>query len=165
MVGQFFLDAGHAPFLPAAFDDEIVGRAHEDEEDREPDRGDDQRLDQARAVGDGCDVAKAGRRDRDHSEVNDVEEAHLAIDRIYEAAAVKPVDHHHDEDEQQRKPEPDSEIAPYRNTNRAAQRLELARGDDLFGLCCKHPIGLPLCHSRSLSPRTAAPSTLARYDA
>ena len=32
VVGELFLDAGHAPFLPTALDDVSIGRADEDEE-------------------------------------------------------------------------------------------------------------------------------------
>ena len=39
MIGQLFLNAGHAKFLPAALDDEIIGCAHEDEQDRDPHGG------------------------------------------------------------------------------------------------------------------------------
>ena len=112
MIAELFLDAGHAEFLPATLDEEVVGSAHEDEQDGEADRRHDHRLDQSRTVRNRRDVAEAGGGDRDHGEIDHVEEAHLAVEIVDQAFSIPPVDHHDKEDQQQGKAEPDSEIAP-----------------------------------------------------
>ena len=123
MLRQLLLDAGHAPFLPAALDDEIVGGAHEDEEDGEADRRHDDRLDQPRPVRNRRDIAEAGGGDRDHGEIDHVEEADLAVEIVDQPFAVPPVDHDHDGDEEQGQAQPDAEIAPDGQLHGAAQRL------------------------------------------
>ena len=123
MLRQLLLDAGHAPFLPAALDDEIVGGAHEDEEDGEADRRHDDRLDQPRPVRNRRDIAEPGSGDRDHGEIDHVEETALAVEIVDQPFAVPPVDHDHDKDEKQRQAEADAEIAPDRDLHRTAQRL------------------------------------------
>ena len=54
MVGELFLDASHAPFLPSAPDDVSIGRADEYEEDEDADRRDDHRFEQPGLVATGA---------------------------------------------------------------------------------------------------------------
>ena len=67
---------------------------------REPDRGDDDRLHQPRAVADRRDVAEAGGGDRDHREIDHIEEADLAVEVVDQPAAVPPVDQSRRHDQQ-----------------------------------------------------------------
>ena len=114
VVGKLFLNAGHAPFLPAALDDEIVGRTHKNEENREANWRDDHRLDQPRAIRNGGDVAKTGRGNGDHREIDDVEKAYLAVEIVDQPFTVPPVDHDDYEDEEQRETEADTKVPPHR---------------------------------------------------
>ena len=125
VAGQLFLDAGHAKLLPAALDDEIVGRAHEDEQHRDPHRRDDHRLDQPRAVRDRGDVAKARGGDADHGEIDHIEKADVIVVIVLEPGTVPPVDHHHQRDKPEGQCHADAEIAPDRYPDLPPQRLKL----------------------------------------
>src|SRR5690606_11453072 len=131
MVGELLLDAGHAPFLPTALEDDSIGRADEDEEDQDADRGDDHGFDQSRLAAHRHDVAVSGRRDRDHRKIDDVEETDVPVDLVDQPIAVEPVDQHHDRDEQQGRAEPQAHVAPSWNADQAAQGSEPAGADRL----------------------------------
>ena len=164
VVRELLLDTSHAPFLPAAFHDEIVSRPNEDEEHREPDRRDDHRLDQARPIADRGDIAKARGGDRDHGEIDHVEKADFAVEIVDQSLAVPPVDHHHDEDQEQRQPEPDAQVAPDRNLYRSPQRRMARAAIDPsgFGRCERIELLLvahPTVFLTAGSDRQARPAT------
>src|SRR5690606_11844577 len=77
-----------------------------------------------RAVADRGDIAEAGGGDRDHREIDHVEETDMAIMVIDQPGAVEPVDHHHDEDQADRCSKMYAQIGPDRHLDRPAQRLE-----------------------------------------
>src|SRR5690606_12039009 len=79
MVRQLLLDAGHAPLLPTALYDEIVRRPDENEQDEDSHRRDDHGFEQPRPVAHRHDIAVSGGRDRDHREVDHVEEADVPV--------------------------------------------------------------------------------------
>ena len=126
VAGQPLLDLPHPPILPATLDYEVIGRAHKDEEHHDPDRGDDHRLDHPRPIADRGDIAEPGGGDRDHGEIDHVEETDMPIDRIAQSVAIEPVDQHHRKDQRQRRAEPQGDIGPDRNLDLPAQRLERA---------------------------------------
>jgi hypothetical protein len=92
---QGILDLRHAPPLPAALDDEVVGRAHEDEDHRQADRRDDHRFDQSCPIADRRNVAEPGRGDGNHGEIDHVEETDVPVVVVGQPFAVDPVDQHH----------------------------------------------------------------------
>src|SRR3546814_49294 len=166
MVRQCFLDAGHAPFLPTSLDDETIGRADENEEHCDPHRGDDDRLDQSRLVGYRGDVTKAGGSDRNHREIDHVEEARMAVVMVDQAIAVEPVDQHHQKYQRRRQPKADAQITPHRDLDRAAPPPEAraAHGPDARS---PSEAVLPPAHAapRSISRQSAPPARRARNNA
>ena len=152
MVGQPLLDALHAELLPASANDEVVGRAHEDEQDREPDRGDYHRLDQPCAIGYRSDVAEPRGGDRDHREIDHVEQADLPVVAIDQPFAVGPVYRHHHRDESEGQADADEDVAPYRQLELAAERV-------VAGLDALGP------HHGAILRRTARPARRARRGA
>ena len=57
------------------------------------------RVEQARPVGDGDDVAIAGRRRADHREIDDVDEADSTVVRVLEPVALEPMDQDQDSEQ------------------------------------------------------------------
>ena len=98
MILQFCLYACHAPFFPAAFEDEIVSCAYEYKEHRDPYRRNDDRFDKARTIRNRCDIAKPGGGDRNHRKIYDIQKADYAVMRVFQAFAVNPVDQDYEPD-------------------------------------------------------------------
>ena len=96
VVSKVFLDTCHAPLLPTAFDNEVIGRADKDKEYGETNWGNDNRFDQPGAITDGCDIAKTRGGDRYHCEIDNVEEAYLSIMRIHQPIPVPIMYEDHD---------------------------------------------------------------------
>ena len=79
VVAQGALQSGHLPFVPCPAENESVGGADEDQHEEDADRSHHQSVEHAGVVGHRDDVAIAGGGDADHREIDDVEEADLAV--------------------------------------------------------------------------------------
>lgn len=88
---EMTLDDGHAPLVPNIFEQEVIRRPQKDDSYKEPDRCDDERVEHARLGGHGHDVAIADGSDRDHREVEHIEEADRAVDVVAQPITVEPV--------------------------------------------------------------------------
>ena len=89
---KVLLESCHMPSFPCPAENEGVGRADEDQHEEDADRRHHQRVEHAGVVGHRDDVAIAGGGDADHREIDDVEEADLAVVIVPEAVALEPVD-------------------------------------------------------------------------
>ncbi|HSE58393.1 MAG TPA: hypothetical protein VLA99_06805 [Nitrospiraceae bacterium] len=84
------LQHGHAIALHVLPDDQLIGGPQEQQPHHDADRRDHQRVDQPGARRHGDDVPIADGRDRDHAEVDDVDERDLAVDLVAQGVAIRP---------------------------------------------------------------------------
>ncbi len=93
------LQRSHTVILHVAANDELVGRSQEQEPDGDPCRCHHEGVDESGSRSHRRDVAVAHRADRDHREIHDVAERHLAVVVINQSVAIKPHDGDDDTDE------------------------------------------------------------------
>ena len=95
VVLELLLQARHADALQSLVEEQLEGRADEHQPDQQPGRGDDDGINEPRALGDGDDVAVADGGQAHHHEVDQVHERKLAVDLVADALAVQPQDARH----------------------------------------------------------------------
>lgn len=167
MVFQILLDARHQPSVPSTSKHELIGGADEQQHHEDPDRSDDQRVEQAGALGHRRDIPIARRRDGDHREVDDVEEADLAVVIVPQPGAVEPVDADGEREQRENRHHPPGDLGPDRGLRRSPERSVegsrrlTARAASTAGRRARDPGGSRSAtaagrHSRSLpKPRSA----------
>ena len=121
MAAEALLDHAHPPSVPYPSQKKVIGGSQKDQPHEQPDRRDDERIEQPGLLRHRHDIAVTHRRDRDHREIEDVGEADVAVDIVTQPATVEPVTRKCDADQGKDQADPPQEREPDRRTSAPPQ--------------------------------------------
>ena len=96
VIPELLLQSRHADALQSLVEEQFKRGANEHQPDQQSGRGDDDRINEPRSLGDGHDVAVADRGQADDHEIDQVYERQLAVDHVADPVAVEPEHEGHD---------------------------------------------------------------------